>query len=234
MGKASIGVYNEKLLHQILKDRYTGEDGAQEVPVGPFTADILKGNEIIEIQTGGFYPLRAKLEYYMKNTGYSVNIVHPVVSRRWLVWVSPETGETVSRRRSPKKEEVRSLLREIFWISEYIGSPRLKITAAELCIEEIRLLDGWSADKKKGSSCHKKIPLEFYGESVLATASDFASLLPAALPEEFTRGEYQALCGVRSLALSSEINALCAIGVIEKAGRRGRNIIYKKQRTETL
>ena len=56
-----IGMLGEKLLHAALKNYFSGENDLQEQKVGRYVADIYGPEGIIEIQTGGFYPLQKKI-----------------------------------------------------------------------------------------------------------------------------------------------------------------------------
>ena len=85
-----IGTLNEKHLHAILKDYMTEDNAHQEVRLDDhiitarypikddkvikrdadrYVADILTdAGEIIEIQTGSFYPLAKKIDFYLRMT----------------------------------------------------------------------------------------------------------------------------------------------------------------------
>ena len=60
-GAATIGERNERSLHRALKARYAGAAGATERAVDGFVADMVTGDRIVEVHTGGFGPLRRKL-----------------------------------------------------------------------------------------------------------------------------------------------------------------------------
>ena len=64
-GHASMGIgtYGEKYMHLILKHFFCEDPDCHEVGLGPFFADAMVGDTVYEIQTGGFYPLKKKLEY---------------------------------------------------------------------------------------------------------------------------------------------------------------------------
>ena len=71
--------------------------------VGSFVADIVGENGIIEIQTRGFDRLGRKLDAFLEAA--RVTVVYPVVPKRGLCWVDPETGEIFEKRKSPKKAQ---------------------------------------------------------------------------------------------------------------------------------
>src|SRR5205823_13397781 len=57
-----IGTLNEGLLHTQLKAWYRRPGDQFETPVDGYVIDIVRGDTLIEIQTGGFAPLRRKLD----------------------------------------------------------------------------------------------------------------------------------------------------------------------------
>jgi hypothetical protein len=60
-----IGTLNEGPLHQALKALYARPGSQQEVSIDDFVADVVDGNQIIEIQTQGFGALKIKLPVFL-------------------------------------------------------------------------------------------------------------------------------------------------------------------------
>jgi hypothetical protein len=54
----AIGTLNEGALHAQLKDWYRRRGDRVEQMVDGFVVDLIRGNLLVEIQTGGFTPLR--------------------------------------------------------------------------------------------------------------------------------------------------------------------------------
>ena len=87
--ESGVGVLNEKRMHAALK-RFICSDSSfheqrPDVAIGDgtkkskkYVADVLCGDEIYEIQTGSFWPLRKKLEWYAANTAYRAALPHGV------------------------------------------------------------------------------------------------------------------------------------------------------------
>src|SRR6266508_2659233 len=61
-GIAVIGTPNEGALHAELKDWYRRRGDRVEQLVDGFVVDLVRGELLVEIQTGSFAPLRRKLE----------------------------------------------------------------------------------------------------------------------------------------------------------------------------
>ena len=241
-----IGTMAEKRMHKALKRYICEDEGCHEVRIKPdgtpsvedrekaesgrggFIADIYKDGEIFEIQTAGFYPLKKKIEFYIKNTDFRITVVHPLVECKWSVWVDPETGETTPRRRSPKKERLIELLPEIFWLSDYLDSDRLYFRAPIIEAEEYRMLDGWSRDKKKGSTKYERIPVSLIDE-VEFGIKEVKDLLPDTLGIEFNSGEFSKATGLRGRRAYYALKLLCLAGAIEKGEKKGRSFVYKRR-----
>jgi hypothetical protein len=91
----AIGTLNEGALHAQLKDWYRRRGDRVEQVVDGFVVDLIRGNLLVEIQTGGFAPLRRKLELL---TGqHRVRLVAPVPLVRTIIRLSDE-GEPLSAR----------------------------------------------------------------------------------------------------------------------------------------
>ena len=236
----TIGTYSEKRMHRTLKRFFCDDESCHEVRIRPdggvgstgesgrggYIADIFREGEIIEIQTASFYPLREKLKFYIENTDYIVTVVHPVAKRKYLTWIDVEDGSIASRRLSPKKERVVDVLPELYWISEMLGSDRLHFCFPIVELEEFRLLNGWSRDKKRGSDRYECVPTELLDLFCIA-GKDVAGLLPEDLPDEFTGAEFGRIMGFKGRKLYSTINLFCALGVVKKCEKRGRSFIYR-------
>ncbi|MBA3736213.1 MAG: ABC transporter ATP-binding protein [Actinobacteria bacterium] len=71
----AIGTLNEGALHVQLKDWYRRRGDRVEELVDGFVVDLVRGNLLVEIQTGGFAPLRRKLELLTRQ--HRVRLVAP-------------------------------------------------------------------------------------------------------------------------------------------------------------
>lgn len=221
-----VGTLQEKTIHAVLKNYYEPDVTKQEQKVAGFVADIFTGQEIIEIQTRGFYKLRRKLEAFLPL--YPVTIVYPVTHLKWLRWVNQETGEVSKPRKSPKVGAAFSIFPELYRLKMFLPNESLKFHIVLLDVEEYRLLNGWSKDKKKGSTRNDGIPIELHEIVTLETLSDFAHLLPADLPNEFTSTDLKQTLRCNKAIAGVMLNILAHIGVIQKTGKKGNSIVYSR------
>ena len=145
-----IGMQKEKTLHAVLKCTEEPDPDRQEIPIGSYIADILTEDQrIIEIQTANMNAMRDKLASFLPL--YPVKIVYPIPYRKWVTWIDPETGELTVRNKSTRKGSFYQAFRELYKIRPFLTDPHLSIDLLLLDMEEYRLQDGWSRDKKRGS-----------------------------------------------------------------------------------
>ena len=144
-----------------------------------------------------------------------------------MSWIDTEDGSVKSRRRSPKKGSLIDALPELFWVSDMLDEERLAFCFPLLEIEEYRLLDGWSRDKKRGSNRFERIPVELVDE-IRVKGNDIAALLPKDLPDEFTRPQFSALLKLKGRKLYNALNFLCNVGAVEKGEKKGRSFVYRR------
>ena len=86
------------------------------------------------------------------------------------------------------------------------------------------MLDGWSRDRKRGSNRYERIPLDLLGEEEFTSPTDFARLLPQALPSPFTVKDFSRAVGLRGRKAYSAVHALQALGLIEQTENIGRSM----------
>ena len=235
-----IGTLREKRLHAAVKLYLCPDETCHERPVGDLlredgakprrmVADILTDGHIMEVQTGGFFPLREKIGWYLTHTPCRVTVVHPIPAVKYLSWIDPADGSILSRHRSPKKGRVKDVAKELYWVSDFIGDPRFAVRILLLELEEYRLADGWSRDKKRGSNRYERFTTALLGDVTLWTPADYAAyFLPPALsapdaegnPSVFTAAAYAKATGVRGKATYSTIHLLERLGLIQESEER--------------
>ncbi|MBR6769685.1 MAG: hypothetical protein IKM28_00295 [Lachnospiraceae bacterium] len=226
--KQGIGTLREKTLHAVLKHYYAPDTALHEIPIGNYIADIYTGTEIIEIQNGNFYKIRKKLKSFLAH--YSVTLVYPMPHIKWLIWMDEETGELSKRRKSPVTGNVYKAFGELYRIKEFLNEENLHFRFPLVDIEEYRLLNGWSRDRKKGSCRYDRIPVALFDEVVIEDRKDYLSFLPDGLTEEFTSADLAKTAGISRKAAGLTLHILAYVGVVVKTGKRGRSYTYNKRK----
>lgn len=222
---SGIGTQNEKTLHAFLKNYVEPDQAYQEVPVGPYIADILNSEGITEVQTANFGQLRDKLDAFLPH--YPVQIVFPIPHEKWIIWIDPKTGERLARNRSPRKGTFYHAFKELYRIRRFLGDENLSIRLMLIDMDEYRLLDGWSRDKKRGSHRLDRIPLGIFDEMVLSSAQDYKKLIPSDLPQPFTNAQFARSVRFYKSGFSHVTQILAEQGVLVRAGKSGNSILYR-------
>ena len=228
-GEEGIGTLGEKRMHAVIK-RYLCEDHAyHEVGVFDtgFVSDVRIGNDVYEVQTGAFYPMKKKIAHYLECTDCVVTVVHPIAVERTVCWVDPKTGEVSPPARSPKRERPCHLLPELYCLLPYLGNPRLRFRLLMLTERDFRTLTGRRDNRKRGARLWERMPLSLEGELEFSSPADFAALLPPDLPLHFTVKELSSLTGLRGRDAYSAAHVLEALGVISSADPIGRAMAFR-------
>ena len=219
-----IGTLGEKTLHAIIKNYVEPNEDYHEVPLEGYVADVYREGHVYEIQTANFNTLRGKLEKFLPR--YKVTIVYPVAATKWLRWIDEESGEISERRKSPKRGTPQAVFAELYRIKKFLCDPNLSIHILLIDIEESRLLNGWSKDRKKGSCRHDRIPTELVEELHLERVEDYCMLIPPEL-EQFSSKEYAKATRLTVKRAQTALNVLYALGVVERVGKKGNSYLYE-------
>ena len=223
-----IGELREKMLHSVIKASIASDGGECEVRInGHNIADCLKDNTVYEVQTESLFSVKKKLDFYLKNTDYDVDIVFPIPAEKYVSWVDPVSGDVSSSGKRCKKRTVADYARELNYVADHIDDPRVKITFLYISENEYRFLDGKrSKDKKRGSTRIERIPTALLFGEEFCDRRDFISLLPTL--DRFTRKDYMKDKHIRSVRQTyAAISILLRFGFIEEDGKQGRAICYR-------
>ena len=226
---SGIGTLNEKSVHAVLKDYYGVFDDNKEVPLGSFEADIVGERGVIEIQTRSLWRLADKLKALL--SACDVTVVFPLEAKKDILWTDPESGEVVTVGRSTRKMTAEWGIAELYDIRGSLGNERLHLRFPVLEVQEIRLLNGWSKDKKKGSQKCDKIPLKLLDELIIentADASQYTTLLRSELPDSFTVDEISKLYRLDKKRSGRFISVMKLVGAVQCVGKKGRKNLYER------
>ncbi len=220
-----IGTLSEKTVHAILKNYMEPDEDHQEIPIENYVADIYRDGEIIEIQTRQFNKMRNKLTSFLPL--YPVTIVYPIPREKWVIWIDEETGELSKPRKSPLKGTPYTVFPELYKIKMFLKDPNIRLRLILMDMEEYKLLNGWSRDKKKGSSRYDRIPMQLVREVEINCIEDYMQFVPYELEEEFTVKEFAKAAHIPAKLAGVVVNILSYIGTIDRTGKNGRAYSYK-------
>ncbi len=222
--RQGIGRLGEKVIHASLKLFFEPDKSCHEVKTDGFVADIRRNDEIIEIQTGSFTPLRRKLEAFLPHG--KVTVVYPVPDVKTLVWID-ENGEFSAPRRCPKRDSRGAALGELVKILDALTDESFTFVMVWLDLCEYRLKNGWGNGGKRGSTRYERIPTALKAIRAFHEPNDYAFFLPAGLPAKFTASDFGKAAKVRGRVLSAALKVLCRVGVLTRE-KEGRTFFYRR------
>lgn len=220
--QTSIGTKQERTLHQYLKYYFCPDSKYHEQKCNGYIIDILKNNEIIEIQTGSFNAMRKKLDCLLEK--YPITIVYPIINQK-QVYNLDDNGELINNKKSPKKEHPLKIGKELYKINYLLNHPNLKFICAVVNIDEYRT-PYINRYKQKKMTRINQIPKEIVNLIELKDASDFKSLIP--FDDEFDASTFKKKLKLSLREASSTLIILRTVKAIEVVRIEGKKYIYKK------
>jgi len=223
--RSGIGTLGEKTLHAVLKHHFAPDPACHEVRVGSFVADIVTAGGIMEIQTRSFEKLAKKLAAFLECA--PVTLVYPLPRTKWLIWMDEQTGEMTKKRKSPKQGTMADAVFELHKIRQLLQHPGLRLCIAFIDVEEYRYLNGWSADKKRGSTRCDRVPIGIAEEVYIEGPGDFVKFLPGGLPPQFTTKDYSFASRTNLRTAQLALHLLYQMGVVARVGKQGKSYVYE-------
>jgi hypothetical protein len=220
-----IGTLNEGALHAQLKEWYRRPRDRAEAAVGGFVIDLVRGRLLIEIQTGGFAPLRRKLDALLGS--HRVRLVAPVAVSRRIVRVSDD-GVVLSSRRSPRAGRVEDVFSRLVSFPGLLANERFELEVVLTHQDEVRVHRPGRAYRRRGWLVVGRSLVSVEGSVAMRCPADAARLLPVGLPEAFDTAELAEAADIdRSLAQQMTY-CLHHAGALVPAGKRGRAALYRR------
>lgn len=132
-----INTYNESSLHRTIKQSLAKtHNGKTEQNIEDFICDVVTMDRIYEVQTGNLSSLYKKASTLCKKM--PVTIVYPLCANK-IIQTKDEHGKVLSTRKSPKKESIFRLFREITGLIELLDNKNFCIKVLVASIKEIRI-----------------------------------------------------------------------------------------------
>ncbi len=221
-----IGTLNEGSLHAQLKEWYRRPGDLLEQPVDGYVVDLVRGETLVEIQTGGFAPLRTKLGRLLSS--HDVRVVAPVALTRRIVRLSGE-GEILSTRRSPRRGRIEDVFARLVSLPALLAHPRFELELLLTHEDEHRRHEPGRAFRRHGWVVAGRALVSVERRIVLSSPADAVALLPA-VPELFDTAELAEAGGWSRRLAQQATYCLRAMGSLEADGRRGRAVVYRLDR----
>lgn len=225
--------YQESDLHSALKMAYVTTDlDRVEYSVDDYVIDVvhpdeIRGDELIEIQTGNFSHIKKKFAALLPH--YRMRLVYPIAIQRWLVNLNADGTQQVSRRKSPKKGRVEQVFSQLIYLRDVVNHQNFSLDVALIHDEEIRLDDGKGSWRRKGRSISNRRLLSILEIQHFEHVSEFSYLLPADLPEQFTTLDLRKALKINARLAGKMVYCLTHFDVIERTGKQGRAYLYRRK-----
>jgi hypothetical protein len=220
-----IGVLREGPLHATLKALLAEPGDRLEVPVGRFVIDLVRADgELVEVQTGSFGALGAKLDALLDE--HRMRVVYPVAAERRIVRVD-EHGQVLAARRSPKRATAVAVFDELVAFPSLLTHPNLTIEVLLLREDHIRGPQPTTTRRRTRDPGERRL-VEVLDRIALRTAQDILAALPALPLEPFSTRELAVVLGCGMVLARRTLYCLRTIGIVEPAGRRGRAPLHTR------
>lgn len=224
MGTMSgVGTLNEKSLHAQLKDWYELPGDRREVPVDGFVIDLVRGDQLIEIQTRNLGAMRRKLDRLTLD--HAVHVLYPVATRKWLTKID-EHGEIIDRRVSPKRGTVLDIFGELVGIPLLLSRSNLTIEVVLIEEDELRRHEPGTRRRRKGWATLERRLLDVSESVRLDGLPQLVGLLPE-LPESWTTAELAKLAGINRRLAQQVAYCLRKTETAAMVGKEGNAVVYR-------
>jgi hypothetical protein len=219
-----IGTLNEGALHAQLKEWCRRPGDLVEEHVNGYVVDLVRGDLLVEVQTGGFAPLRRKLDRLLEHR--PVRLVTPVALSRRIVRVDRD-GAVLSSRRSPKGGRVEDVFERLVSVPALLAHPRFELEVVLTHQDEVRVHEPGRAWRRRGWVVAGRSLTAVDGSLVIRSTADAAALLPAGLPDPFDTAELAAAASIDRRLAQQMTYCLRLAGGLASIGKRGNAGLYR-------
>lgn len=219
-----IGTLNEGLLHAQLKEWCRRPGDRVEQPLHGFVIDLVRGDMLIEVETGGLARVRRKLDVLLET--HPVRVVLPVPLTRRIVRVSQD-GEVLSARRSPRHGRVEDVFARLVSLPALLANEHFEVELVLTHENELRRYEPGRAWRRGGWVVAGRSLVSVEGGLRLTCAADAVRLLPV-VPDPFDTAELAAAAGCTRRLAQQMTYCLRAMGALDVDGRRGRAVLYRR------
>lgn len=222
---SGIGTLNEKPLHASLKEWLARPGDLFEVPLDGFFIDIVRGKQLLEIQTGSFASIRSKLKKLVKT--HQVQLIYPIAREKWIVKLPKVEGDSEERRKSPKRGDVLDLFREMVSFPQLMAHPNFSLQILLIREEELRLHNDTGGWRRRGWMTVEHRLLEVLEQHVFEDLQDWLALLPDQLETPFSTRDLAETANIKQAQAQRMVYCLNKADVIRLIGKRGRFLLYE-------
>lgn len=211
-------------LHAAIKALLARPGDRLEVPVNRFVIDLVRADgELVEVQTGGFSPLRDKLDVLLDQ--HRFRVVHPVAAERRIIRAG-EGGEVVSIRSSPRRANAADVFDKLVSFPTLLAHPNFTLEILLTREDHLRAPAPVRTRRRTRDPGERRLVAVLDHIEVRAPA-EALRLLPELPWEPFSTRELSALLRCSGLLAQRTAYCLRMLGLIESAGHRGRTPLHR-------
>lgn len=219
-----IGLRNERSLHAALKQWVAQPKDRFEVPLNGFVIDLVRGEQLIEIQTRNFSAIRDKLSSLLKQ--HKVHLLHPVTSEKWVVQVDASGTKVTSRRKSPYQGKLTDLFEELVRIPELMAHENFSLEVLFINEEEVRCRDGKGSKHRKRVSVVDRRLLQVVESFQFRETTDLLNFIPPAINQPFSNKDLAAALGLPLHRCRQITYCLRKMGAITQVGKIRNELLF--------
>jgi hypothetical protein len=223
-----IGVYSESGLHASLKLHYAGENTRFEVALEGRIVDLVREvsgeEELVEVQTRRLDKIAPKV--LSLALGHKVRIIHPISVETTIVRLSPDTGEVISERKSPKRGDLWSVFDELVRAPSLIGARNVVLEVLFVRCREVRRRDGGGSWRRRGDSILSRDLDAVVESKVFSKPSHWLALIPEDCPSPWTSKSLGQALGIGAERARKLLYSYARAGLLVECGKQGRLKAY--------
>ncbi len=219
----------ETSLHQRLKLMYATSEYHVEQRVGRYIIDVIRGDELIEIQFSSLAAINRKIEDLV--TEHKVRVVKPLVIQKQLVRCAGKGERVISRRKSPKRGQLLDIFEELIYFTRVFPHKNLVIEVPLINIEE------WSYPTPPSKKRRRRPPKKYTVEDqrlveviethTFKTSKDLTRLLPKKLPQPFDTAQLAKAMNTKRWIAQKVAYCMRHMKAIVEDGKKGNAILYR-------
>ncbi|TWU15188.1 hypothetical protein Poly21_23810 [Allorhodopirellula heiligendammensis] len=174
----------ETSLHHQLKSHYSTSPDQIEVTIGAYRIDVVRGEELIEIQCASLSAIRRKTLDLLQR--HDVRIVKPSIHRTRICRRNCRGGDTVSRRLSPRRGHPHEIFEELIYLRDVFPHPRLTLEIPIVDVDQHRWVRKVKGRRRRdpGYVIEDTELTQVHAAIELREAADLWRLLPPAVASQ--------------------------------------------------
>jgi hypothetical protein len=224
MTEPRIGTLNEKSLHAALKNHLAQPGDLFEVEVDGYVIDIVRGDTLIEVQTGNFSSIRTKVFRLVQR--HPFRLVYPIAREKWIVKNPVGTSLPETRRKSPKQGQLTEIFNELVAFPEVFFEPNFSLELLLVQEQEVRRYIGKRRWRSRGWATEERQLLQVLESHLFQGPQSLLRLVPENLPSQFTTLEFGKVMGESRRLAQRAAYCLRRLGIIQQVGKQGRAHLY--------